>query len=190
MFNHLARWCEGRNGFVRIPFLIGFLYIFLKLLRDPAYQSILGALNLGIHEFGHLLFSPLGEFMGVAGGTITQLAVPFYGMYNFYRQDDYFSIVLCGGWLSTNFYNVAIYAADARAMALPLVSPFGGDVYHDWNYLLAQTGLLNSDTMIGGIFRMLGFLSMTVTLALGSWMVWLMMFHRSVKGDTNDVGTT
>ena len=172
----LARWCEGRNAFIRIPFLAGFLYIFSHLIKDPAYQSIFGGLNLGIHELGHMVFSFMGEFIGIAGGTILQLAAPVYGMYNFYRQDDYFALVLCLGWLSTNFYNVAVYAADARAMELPLVSPFGGGhVYHDWNYLLATTGRLSWAEGIGGGFRFLGFLSMCATLAVGSWMVWQMI---------------
>lgn len=183
MVDQLKEWCAGRNALVRIPFLVGFAYLFVQFLKDPASHTILGPLNLGIHELGHMVFSPLGEFIGIAGGTILQLTVPLYGMYNFYRQDDYFALVLCLGWLSTNFYNVAVYAADARAMALPLVSPFGGHVYHDWNYLLATSNMLHLDGAIGLFFRALGFMSMSAMLAVGSWMLWLMFTGIRKPGD-------
>ena len=175
IINQLRQWCAGRNGWVRLPLLLGFAYIFLKLLQDPAYVSILGGLNLGIHEFGHLVFSLAGEFIGIAGGTIMQLAAPFYGVYNFIKHNDYFSAVLCFAWLSTSLYNVAAYAADAQAMALPLVSPLGAHVYHDWNYLLLKTGLLAFDAQIGVFLRGLGFVSMAFALSVCGWMVVLML---------------
>ena len=46
--------------------------------------------------------------------------------------------------------NIGVYAADARAHRLPLLG--GNKVYHDWTYLLGETGLLNYDQVIGEIF--------------------------------------
>jgi len=168
----LKQWCSGRNGWVRIPFVIGFAYIFVKHITDPRYSSILGGLNLGIHEFGHLVFGLGGQFLGVAGGTMMQLLAPFYGVYNFIKLDDYFSTILCFGWLSTSLYEIAWYAADARAMALPLLSPFGNPhVIHDWNYLLTKTGLLNQDALVASLFRGLGFMTMIFALWVCGWMI-------------------
>ena len=178
VLNSLSQWSRGKNALVRLPFFLFFLYIFINHLKNPVYKSILGPLNLGIHEFGHLVFSFFGMFVNIAGGTIVQLLAPIYGIYNFKKIDDYFSAVLCIGWFSTNCYDVATYVQDARAMALPLVSPFGGaggSVYHDWNYLLSKMNALHLDIVIGNWFRAIGFLSILFCLSLCSWMLFSML---------------
>lgn len=168
-------WCQGRNWLVRLPLLIWFTYVFFKHWNNPTYGSILAPANLGIHELGHFLLSPLGTFMGILGGTILQLLVPVIIMINFYHQGDFFAIALCFGWLSTNFFNVATYVADARLMSLPLVSPFGiENVIHDWNYILGKMGLLQYDTAIAFLFRYSAAISMLICLTAGSWLLWQM----------------
>ena len=175
IINEAASWAKGKNYLVRLPFLIWFAYIFIRHLGNPMYSSILGPLNLGIHELGHFVLSPFGFFIGVTGGTLFQLAAPVAGMVNFYIQRDYFAIMLCFGWLSTNFFDVARYAADARSMSLPLVSPFGmGDVVHDWNYMLGRLGILWLDGALGLIFRSCAFVSMSVCLLSCSWLLYEM----------------
>jgi hypothetical protein len=173
-------WCEGRNWLARLPLLLFFVYVLVRHLSDPMYTSIIGPLNLGIHEIGHFVFGFLGQFLAVAGGTILQLSVPIFAVFNFYRQRDFFAIALSFGWLSTNFFNVATYAADARRLELPLVSPFGGGegVVHDWEYLLSTMNLLNYDTFIAGIFKALAIISMLVCFAAGSWLLYRMILSR------------
>jgi len=139
------------------------------------YRSIIGPFNLGIHEFGHLIFSPLGLFFNIIGGTLIQLAVPLYGMVNFLKQEDYFAVSLCFGWLSTNFFDIADYASDATDMHIPLVSPFSGHIYHDWNYLLSKLQILHLDGTIAFLLRTAGVLSMSICLITGCWMIWLMI---------------
>lgn len=168
-------WCRGKTWWVRAPLLIWFVYILIRHVSDPMYSSILGALNLGIHELGHVVFGFLGQTMSVAGGTLLQLLIPVFGMFNFYRQQDFFSIALCFGWLSTNFFSIATYAADARRLELPLVTPFGGgDAVHDWEYLLSRWNILQYDTVIAGICRAGAILSMVVCFVLGGWLLWTM----------------
>lgn len=53
-------------------------------------------------------------------------------------------------WLGQNFINISVYAADARAQALPLLG--GNKVYHDWTYLLGTTNLLQYDIEVGYAF--------------------------------------
>jgi len=169
-------WCKGKNWLVRLPLLLFFVYVLVRHLSDPLYSSILGGLNLGIHELGHFVFGFMGEAMSVAGGTLLQLAIPVIGIFNFYRQEDFFSIALCFGWLSTNFFNVATYVADARRLELSLVSPFGGDnVIHDWEYLLSKFNLLQHDTVLAGIIRGLAVISMLVCFTAGAWLLWQMI---------------
>jgi len=82
--------------------------------------------------------------------------------------------------LGTNLFDVATYSGDARAMELPLVSPFGGDeIIHDWNWMLANLGWLAHDQTIAGLFRFAGHASMAVCVAGGAWTVWRMASSKS-----------
>jgi len=172
-------WSQGRNWLVRLPLMVWFSYVFFKHLDSPVYGSILAPANLGVHELGHFLFSPLGEFLGILGGTILQLAAPVVLMVNFYHQGDFFAITLCFGWLSTSLFNAATYVADARLMNLPLVSPFGVEnVIHDWNYLLGKMRLSQYDTSIAFILRCAAGISMLICLLAGFWILWQMKKNR------------
>lgn len=160
---------------MRLPLLLGFFYILARHLFDSQYYDIFSPLNLGIHEVGHLLFSFFGRFLNILGGTIFQLFVPIFGMVNFYRQKDFFAIALCFGWLSTSFFHIAPYIADARAMNLPLVAPFGiENVVHDWNYLLNRMGILRFDAALGFFVKCLAVLSMIACFYSGGWLLWQM----------------
>jgi len=174
LLNDIPYKVKGKNWFIRLPLLAYFFYVFIRHWHDPAYRSIIGALNLGIHEVGHMVFGMFGEFMGVAGGTLLQLMAPIFGIYNFYRQEDYFAITLCFGWFGVNLYEIARYVADARAMALPLVSPFGAGAGHDWNFLLSRVGLLNFDGEVASCIRFIAGCLMVFCLAAGGWILKLM----------------
>ncbi|MCX5708775.1 MAG: hypothetical protein NTY14_07420 [Candidatus Omnitrophica bacterium] len=179
--NDAIEWCQGKNWLFRLPLLLFFVYVLIRHLSDPLYSSVIGALNLGIHELGHIIFGFLGEFITVAGGTIFQLFVPVFALFNFYRQRDFFAMALSFGWLSTNLFNVATYAADARAMSLPLVSLFGGGedgVYHDWDYMLSQLNILQYDSVVALVFRVLAVVSMLVCFCAGVWLLWQMILSK------------
>ncbi len=178
-----AAWCRGKNGYLRLPVLFWFGYILIKMLRDPSYCNLLWPLNLGFHELGHLLFSYFGEFLCMLGGTLLECLAPVFSVYYFYRKRDFFSSVLCFGWLSTAFFSVARYAGDAREMSLPLVSlSLEPEIKHDWNYLLGHWGILQHDHAVGFLFRALAVGSMLVCLAAGFWLVFRMITSRD--GDT------
>ena len=172
-------WCHGKNWTWRIGLLLFFIYLGVRYLVDPAYYSFFGGANLGVHELGHILFGFLGQFMAVAGGTITQLAAPIICAVMFWRQPDYFAISLAGVWLATNLYGVAVYVADAQNMELPLVSVGGGEVYHDWEYMLSTLNILYLNGQIAQAFRITALLLMWLSIAYGCWIVWLMI--RSLK---------
>lgn len=176
--DNVIEWARGKFWPFRAILLLFFLYIFIRHLADSEYQSIFKGLNLGIHELGHFIFGIFGEFIGIAGGTIAQLLAPIIGLVMFFMQRDYFAIAIAFGWLSTNFFDIAVYASDARAMALPLVSPFGVDCIHDWNYLLSELGILSAEKCIGSLFRIMGILSMLVCLSFGGLLIFAMMKFR------------
>lgn len=165
-------WCVGRSPWPRAPLLLFMAYVSVRHLGDTDYTSLLGALNLGVHEAGHLLFSFLSwDFLTVLGGTLAQVAAPVVSALLFFRQPDYFAVVFCGSWLATNLYNVATYMADARELDLPLVNVGGGEGDHDWNYMLSAFGLLNQDTRLAALVGIVAFLVAWSSIAAGGWLL-------------------
>lgn len=177
VYDDVLNWCRGRSALARLPLLIFLAYVGARQFWDPEYHSLFGAINLGIHEGGHLLFRSFGKFVCVAGGTFLQLFAPLASIFMFLKQRDYFAIAVCLGWLSTNIVNVGVYMADAERMALPLVTVgnHNGIVIHDWRYLLSKFGLLGHCESLGWLTRQIGNSTMLLCLILGGWLLWQMI---------------
>jgi hypothetical protein len=169
----VEEWAEGKRWIWRAGLLVYFVWVGVHHLSDPYYSSLFGGINLAIHEGGHLVFGFLGQWIMTAGGTILQCLVPILAAALLLRQGEWFGLPLCGFWEATNLYNVATYMADARALELPLVTvgADGGEVEHDWNSLFYSLGLLQHDTAIAAAVRVLAFLLLWGSVALGVWMV-------------------
>ena len=131
---------------------------FLWIAYDPMQGSFLDNVDLPIHETGHLLFRPLGEFMGIAGGSLFQVIFPAVFVGYFIWHEKYYSAAIVLFWVGQSILNVFVYAADAVVMQLVLTSGMTGSEgsFHDWNYLLTETGLINSTKTVAGIIRMAG----------------------------------
>jgi len=127
-------------------------------------------INLPIHEAGRIFFRLLGEFMGIAGGSLFQIIVPiiFFSYFVYYKKPFSASIVLF--WVGNNFLDVYVYANDAIGMQLPLLSGLTGAEggFHDWNYLLTETNLIDKTYLIAKIIRFLGTL-IIVAAAIGAF---------------------
>ena len=163
-------WAGGRRWWPRALLLLYLGYAGVRHWADPDYASIFSGITLAIHELGHVLFGFLGEWLSVAGGSITQLAAPVAVALILLRQRDYFGVAVGGAWLSMSLSNLAVYIADARAEELPLVSLGGGDVVHDWNYLLGSVHLLQHDTGIAALVRFAALATLVLSTALGAWL--------------------
>ena len=147
-----------RPNYPKLIFAVLLTLYFLWIAYDPMQGSFLDNVDLPIHEFGHLLFRPFGEFMMVAGGSLFQVIMPliFFGYFAWRRQ--FYSAAIVALWVGQSVINVYVYAADAVVMQLVLTSGFTGSEgsFHDWNYLLTATGLLASAKTVAGIIRLLG----------------------------------
>ncbi|MFB4202615.1 zinc ribbon domain-containing protein [Arhodomonas sp. KWT2] len=138
--------------------------------RDAGF---LHNVNLPFHEFGHLLFRPFGEWVTSLGGTLGQLLMPVIcGIALLRGRGDTFGASLCLWWFGENFLDIAPYMADARAGQLPLLggntghtAPYG---FHDWEYLLGETGLLAYDRLLAAITLNAGRLIMAGALLWGA----------------------
>jgi hypothetical protein len=119
--------------------------------------------DLAIHEAGHIVFGPFGEFVGYLGGTLLQLLFPAAFVWYFWRQGDRHAATVAAWWVAQNCWNVSVYVKDARAQELPLVG--GGE--HDWTYLLEQLGLLEQDQAVGTAVRIAGTLIFVYAMLRG-----------------------
>lgn len=144
---------------VRRLFTVALLVYGLYDLSHLGRGTLLDGVDLAIHETGHLVFGPFGEFIGFAGGTLFQLIMPATFVVYFARRGDGHAASVALWWVGQNCGHIAYYVADARAMELPLVG--GGE--HDWNYLLGELGLLARDQSISRAIVVAG-----VLLVLGS----------------------
>jgi hypothetical protein len=135
-----------------------FSIYFLWCAYAPENSVFMHLVHLPIHEAGHVFFRLLGEFMGIAGGSLFQVIVPlvFCGYFVWHKKPFSASIVLF--WVGSSILDVYVYANDAVVMQLPLLSGLTGSEggFHDWNYLLAETGLLDSTPLISKIIRFTG----------------------------------
>ncbi len=174
-----AAWAAGRMWWPRALLLVYLAYAGYRHLTDAEYTSVFSGITLAIHELGHVLFGWLGEWLAVAGGSITQLAAPLAVQLILLRQRDYFGVAVGGAWLAMSMANLAVYVGDAEAEALPLVSLGGGDVVHDWNYLLSSVHLLAYDAQIAGMIRAAAFVVLVASCWLGAWLCAVMARRRA-----------
>jgi hypothetical protein len=130
---------------------------FLWCAYDPTQWHLIDGVNLLIHEAGHIVFSPFGEFMMIAGGSLFQVIMPLLFVGYFAYQRNFYSAALVLFWVGESILNVSVYAADSLALQLPLLG--GPDSMHDWNYLLGSLNLLQATARVAGTIRVLGTLT-------------------------------
>lgn len=131
---------------------------FFWIAYAPMNGSFLDLVDLPIHEFGHLLFSPFGQFMSVAGGSLFQIIMPAMFVAYFAWNEKYYSASMVLFWVGQSILNVFVYAQDAVVMQIVLLGGLTGSEgsFHDWNYLLTETGLLGSTKTVAGFIRLFG----------------------------------
>jgi len=179
----VAKRVAGRRWWTRAPLLLLLAWVLRGYLVAPEAGSIFDALTLGFHEAGHAAFMWFGNrILTAAGGTIFQIAIPLVAAwYLAWKQGDPFGATVCLFWLGTSLVGAGIYAADARAQALPLVSPFSAmDVdSHDWTVMLMKFGMLSRDQAIGAFLVDTGQAVMVASLAAGAWVLRVMAGQRA-----------
>ena len=161
----------------------GIKLIFAGIASNASGESPLHLVNLPFHEAGHVIFRPLGQFLTSLGGTLGQLLVPLLCMATLLlKTRDPFGAAVCFWWFGENFLDIAPYMNDARAGQLPLLggnfghsSPYG---FHDWEYLLTETGLLRYDHVLAGFSHTVGSLMMMLAVAWAGYLLYRQFQHR------------
>jgi hypothetical protein len=156
----------------------------LDVATGDIFASSMHPLNLVFHEAGHVLFSPFGHFLHVAGGTLGQWLMPIVvGVVLAWRNRDNFGAALALWWLAVSLLDAAPYAWDALDPRLPLLSGgTGADGGHDWIEMLGSTGLLERAHAIGGLLHGLGVVLLLAAGAWGGTLLWRERVRRAATG--------
>jgi hypothetical protein len=141
-----------------LVFYVGFL--FYAFSKHGGYLFIDTA-NLVVHEGGHNLFRWFGATLCLWGGTLLQWLVPFLLAAYFFAHRETTGFVFSLFFFFENWLYTATYMADARAQVLPLVTTGDSDfVEHDFFAIFTSLGVLNYDTKIAAVVRLLGWCGM------------------------------
>jgi hypothetical protein len=168
------------------PALAGWLIFYVSFLvyayRAHGGYLFIDTANLIVHEGGHNLFRWFGPTLCLWGGTILQWMVPFLLAAYFFKERQTTGFVFCAFFFFENWLYTATYMADARAQVLPLVTTGDPDfVEHDWFKIFSSLGVLNYDTTIAAIVRLLGWLGMIGIIAWFAFRVKDANSHASVN---------
>ena len=151
-------------------FLFGYDY------RDGEIgESFMHDILLPIHEAGHVLFRPFGEFMMVLGGSLFQLLLPFgIGVAFIVKNRDNFGAVVGLWWASASLLDLSPYIYDALHPQLILVGGGTGaeDGPHDWIYLLITLRQIDNAQRWGAFVHACGGVLMVCALIWGTTILW------------------
>lgn len=116
---------------------------------------LLGGVDLGFHELGHMLTYVLPDLITAAMGSITQVAVPLGIAVYFLWRRDFLGGGVCLAWAGTSAQDASVYIADAPYEALQLI---GGE--HDWAFILGPENfnMLDKAHTIAGVVKGFGLL--------------------------------
>ena len=151
-----------------VGFVILMVLAWKVLAQGLTFQGggVLGfihGVDLVFHEAGHVIFGFFGEFLAVLGGSLNQVLIPAIATGAFLRTRQWASAAVTLFWTGQSLTDVAIYAADGRARALPLLAE---GLIHDWHYILGRLGLLESAQTVGRAIFGVGALTMLAALVL------------------------
>jgi len=164
------------RGVVLVALLVWSGFLFGYDYRDGEMgSSFMHNILLPIHEAGHVLFRPLGEFMMVLGGSLFQLALPFGISVAFILKNrDNFGAAIGLWWASVSLVDLSPYIYDALHPQLTLLGGGNGanDGPHDWIYLLITLGQIDNAQHWGAFAHTSGGLLMLAALAWGAAVLW------------------
>jgi hypothetical protein len=151
-------------------------FLFAYDYRDgEIFTSFMHNILLPIHEAGHVLFRPFGEFMMVLGGSLFQLLLPFgIGVAFIVKNRDNFGAVVGLWWASASLLDLSPYIYDALHPQLILVGGGTGaeDGPHDWIYLLITLRQIDNAQRWGAFVHACGGVLMVCALIWGTTILW------------------
>ncbi len=180
----MRTWSAGRWWWWRLPLFLLLAEQATRPLRGEGSSHLFAGINFGAHEFGHLFWGFAGEWMTIAGGSLTQILIPIGAAAVVGRSKDWFGVAVCGLFLASSLGDMSWYIADARARELDLLS-FSPDASgHDWSYLLSHAGLLRQDIKLARLVKLIGWLTAFASSLMALRLLWWMKTE-PVPSDAN-----
>lgn len=136
------------------------------------WVPFLSGVDLGVHEFGHLLFLWAPFLVMSAAGSGLQVAAPAALAGYFWWRRDRFAVVLMLGWLGMSLNNVAVYVFDATRMVLPLFGDDGSGAGHDWRNILGELGWLQHTDALAALVRAGSVAAFLSAIVMAAWCAW------------------
>jgi hypothetical protein len=133
------------------------------------WVPFLSGVDLGVHEFGHMLLGWAPSLAVALAGSAVQVAAPAALAGYFWWRRDRLAVVLMVAWLGMSLNNVAVYVRDATRMELPLFGDDGSGAGHDWRNILGELGWLEHAEALAGLVRAASVLAFLAALALAGW---------------------
>ena len=169
-----AAW-YGRLAALALVAAWGTATLFSRMTDPPLLLHLSVIL---FHEAGHVLFSPFGEALRIAGGTLGQFLMPLVCAVALHRQGDNFGAALGLAWLSLSGIDASIYAYDAADPVLPLIGGgTGADSFHDFIFLFDRFGQLHHARGWAIAIKALGTLGLYAALTWAAVLLFLQSEH-------------
>ena len=167
-----------RAAFLAVLAVYGVHLASLDVPDAEIWASLLHYPAVPIHEFGHVLFMPFGEFLHLLGGSLFQVGLPLaFGAVLLLKNRDAFAAAVTLWWSGVEVMDVAPYVYDAwKPQHILLTGRTGDTGAHDFIDVLGDLGLLHRAQGTGYAVHHAGALIMGAALAWGGYIVWR-QFH-------------
>ena len=170
---------------LRAALLAGLIFYGIRLAAMDVgsaeiYMSLMHAPMVPIHEFGHILFRPFGEFMMNLGGALFQAGLPlvFAGIF-LVRNRDPFAAGVMLWWSAVAVIDTAPYVYDAQEPKLILLTGRTGDTgSHDFVDVLGDLGMLQRARAVAYVVHAFGVVMLLASFAWAAAMVWMQFKRR------------
>lgn len=164
--------------FLRAVLYVGLVVYGVRLaaMDIPSWEMSSALIHLPmvpIHEFGHILFLPFGEFMTLLGGSLFQVALPliFGGIFLAKNRDPFAAAVMLW-WSAVAVMDVAPYMYDAAQPQHVLLTGRTGDTgAHDFIDVLYDLGLLKQARAVGYVAHAFGVAMLAAAFAWGAYIL-------------------
>ncbi len=151
------------------------------------WVPLLSRADLGIHEFGHLLFWWAPRLLMQLAGSLMQVGLPLLiGAYFLWRRER-LGVVLVLAWAAESLNNVSVYVYDATRMQLLLVGDDGSGAAHDWRNILCSLDALSHTDAIAYTVR--GVSAAMFAAAVGLAVLWWVQSRRDTPATQLGVRT-
>ena len=109
-----------------IFFVWGWMFILHGVDAAFINGSVLHYVDLGLHAFGHVVFSVFGTLSHYLGGSLFQVLMPFHLMifFTFYERDN-FAASLCLWWTGQSCIDISPYIRDANTRSMDQLAGHG-----------------------------------------------------------------